>query len=269
MCVRGAVRSDLLPVPQVGYGDFSPTHWESQLFTIFFIFIGVVFIFSELSEMVGSLTTPLFAGSRRWLNRKFPLKCLDLTNDGEADVIVPEKRRIYYGKALFVRQWGIRTQPSRNRQTPPPTASYRESKLTLEPRSGQAPLLLQIVLQIASAIIFSRLEPDWSLWDAFYHCIITVRARACELAPSTHRLNPSIAPRGLAETFRPTPTRIGHYRRLRRHRDHAEQDSPFLRDPLASLCCTPRRVDRRHQPSWRGAKAAAEEVFRGQGDAQP
>ena len=87
---------------QVGYGDYSPSHWESQLFTIFFIFVGVVFIFSELSEMVGSITIPFFASIRRWLDAKFPPQKLDLTNDGEADVIIPEKRWIYYSKALLV-----------------------------------------------------------------------------------------------------------------------------------------------------------------------
>ena len=41
-----------LTVVQVGYGDYVPTWWGSQLFTIVFTVFGIIFIFSELAELV-------------------------------------------------------------------------------------------------------------------------------------------------------------------------------------------------------------------------
>ena len=42
-------------VTTVGYGDFSPTDDRSRIFTIFFVLVGLVFIFSIINDFAQSI----------------------------------------------------------------------------------------------------------------------------------------------------------------------------------------------------------------------
>jgi len=127
----------MVSISTVGYGDYAPTSSGSQLFTICFVLVGIVFIFAELSEIVSGLLAPLYTWSRDKLERIFPQRRIDLNGDGSADVILPSSKPTFYLKNLLM------------------------------------PVLLIAVSQMVSAVIWTRLEPSWSMWEAFYHCVIT------------------------------------------------------------------------------------------------
>jgi len=54
---------------QVGYGDFSPSQWYSQLFTVAYALFGIVVVFSKLSAAVAAPLLPLFDWSRKQASR--------------------------------------------------------------------------------------------------------------------------------------------------------------------------------------------------------
>jgi len=126
----------MVSISTVGYGDLAPSSNGSKAFTIFFCLIGIVFIFSELSQLVGNATHPFYDFVKRKLDRRFPPQTIDLNGDGSADVIIPGAAPIYYMKNML------------------------------------APGMVLMVLQVVSAFVFTHLE-DWTLGDALYHCIIT------------------------------------------------------------------------------------------------
>ena len=45
----------------VGYGDFSPSLWYSQIFTILYIFVGICAVFSQLSASLMFVAEPCAA----------------------------------------------------------------------------------------------------------------------------------------------------------------------------------------------------------------
>ena len=57
------------PLSQVGYGDFSPSQWYSQLFTVAYALFGIVVVFSKLSAAVAAPLLPLFDWSRKQARR--------------------------------------------------------------------------------------------------------------------------------------------------------------------------------------------------------
>ena len=50
---------------QVGYGDFSPSRWYSQLFTVAYALFGIVVVFSKLSASLQKASQPLFDWTRK------------------------------------------------------------------------------------------------------------------------------------------------------------------------------------------------------------
>ena len=121
----------------VGYGDLVPTSVGSRVFTLFMIYGGIIFVFADICSVFGLFTTPLTAAGRRQMERLFPQVGVDLSGDGKFDYYQPRPPLIYYTKNLL---------PS---------------------------LLLTMGLQLVSAAIFCLVEPGWTFFDAFYHCMVT------------------------------------------------------------------------------------------------
>ena len=120
----------------VGYGDLSPSTTGSQVFTLFFIFIGIGAVFTQIIALVGGLFGVRIRWSRSVLDRAFPEELVDIDGDGSADFRLPRPPLVHYSKKL----------------------------------SG--PLLLALALQLFFAGIFTAIE-GWDLWTSFYHCMVT------------------------------------------------------------------------------------------------
>eukprot|EP00966_Prymnesium_polylepis_P054851 1267625-Prymnesium_polylepis.1 len=131
----------------VGYGDKSPTTPGSQVFTIFYIIVGIVVIFTRVSSLVTGFTQPVFNYCREVLETCFPQRTIDIDGDGTADFKVPRHPIVFYGKALCV------------------------------------PLVLLLGVQCCFAAMFVGVENSvlhvvedkvaWTFWTAFYHCLVT------------------------------------------------------------------------------------------------
>ena len=131
-----AVYFCMVTMSTVGYGDFSPGSPGTKLFTIFWIFIGVLVVFAQVGSCLSQLTTPITKTGRYFLNKLVPPNYVDLDGDGDADFAYPRHFIIFYFKGML---------PS---------------------------LLLNVTLQIASAAIFTAVE-EWNFGDAVYHCLVT------------------------------------------------------------------------------------------------
>ena len=66
----------------VGYGDVAPTTPGSQAFTIFYIFVGILAVFTRISSLVTGFTRPLFNFSRKVMDKIFPDETIDIDGDG-------------------------------------------------------------------------------------------------------------------------------------------------------------------------------------------
>jgi len=120
----------------VGYGDFSPSTPGTKVFTIIWILVGIIFVFSAIATTVGQLIHPIGNKGRELLERLFPQIEVDLNGNGEVDYKKPRHWTIYYSKNLL-------------------------------------PLLLIVVVaQLACAGVFLAFE-DWDYGDAVYHCLVT------------------------------------------------------------------------------------------------
>lgn len=106
------------------------------MFTIIWILIGIMVVFSAVATSVGKLIHPLGNRGRQLLERFFPQIPVDLNGDGTIDYMKPRHWTIYYSKNLL-------------------------------------PLLLIVItVQLACAGVFLAFE-DWSYGDAVYHCLVT------------------------------------------------------------------------------------------------
>ena len=126
----------MVTMSTVGYGDMSPTSDGAKVFTVIWIFTGLLAVFSQLGACIGSLVTPITRGGRNILDKCFPKNMIDIDGDGEADFAYPRHFIIYYAKGLF---------PS---------------------------ILLNVGLQMGSAAVFHAIE-GWGYGDAVYHCFVT------------------------------------------------------------------------------------------------
>lgn len=120
----------------VGYGDFSPSTPGTKVFTIIWILVGIIFVFSAVATTVGQLIHPIGSKGRQLLERLFPQIPVDLNGNGIVDYNKPRHWTIYYSKNLL-------------------------------------PLLLIVIAaQLACAGVFLAFE-DWDYGDAVYHCLVT------------------------------------------------------------------------------------------------
>eukprot|EP00435_Cladocopium_sp_Y103_P054712 s480_g17.t3 len=127
----------MVTMSTVGYGDLYPTLWYSQLVGILFILVGIVVVFGQIIDVVNLVIGPLFQKSRDLVERLVPAHYVDITGNGVPDFKVPRRRSIFYGKGLI------------------------------------GPILMLLLFQFISALIFVAVEPEWDLWTAWWYVMVT------------------------------------------------------------------------------------------------
>ena len=134
-----AIYFGVVTMSTVGYGDLSPTTGYSQLFTIFYLFTGILVVFSQLTATVLDLFAPAFNFSRWALTFVLPQPGkVVLDGSGEHDLRLHRKNSaIFYTTRLL------------------------------------GPLLVWFAFQVIFAFAFDAIEPDWGFGVAFYHCLVT------------------------------------------------------------------------------------------------
>ena len=131
----------MVTVSTVGYGDFSPSDDSKNPglvrgFTIVWILVGILVVFTNLAKAVSFITRPILNVTRRFLVTLMPHEGIDINGDGQHDFYVPGHPFIYYPQELL------------------------------------APVLLAVVVQVSAACAFMHFE-GWDFGTAFYHCMVT------------------------------------------------------------------------------------------------
>lgn len=120
----------------VGYGDLTPSTAGTQLFTVFYILVGILVVFSSVAECMGILLNPSIGLIRATLNKLVPPEQLDVDNSGKPDFEIPQPWYIFY------------------------------------PLNFLPSVLITVVSQQICAAFFLIWE-DWSYGESTYHCYVT------------------------------------------------------------------------------------------------
>lgn len=134
--VTTSIYFQMVTVSTVGYGDLSPSSDASKLFTVFWILLGIIVVFSQLAAAVDFFTRPVVRLVKAFFERMCPQKGIDIDEDGTADFKMPRHPILYYPKELL---------PS---------------------------FLIGLALQLTSAALFTKVE-GWTFGTAMYHCMVT------------------------------------------------------------------------------------------------
>ena len=134
----------------VGYGDFSPSTTTSAAFTLVYIFVGVLWVFSEISDACSGVLMACRLKLLHFLDRfdhtpkdvcgrtlGLSGESLDIDGNGVQDFILPPPAHVFWAQELLL------------------------------------PVMLIVGLQLGSASIFTWLQDDLSLKEALYHTLIT------------------------------------------------------------------------------------------------
>ena len=134
-----AIYFGVVTMSTVGYGDLYPTTWYSHIFTIVYIFCGILAVFSQLTATVMDLYAPAFTFSRRALTFVLPQPGkVVFQGDGEDDLMLHRKNAaIFYTTRLL------------------------------------GPVLMLFAFQVIFAFAFTAIEPDWDFGVSIYHCLVT------------------------------------------------------------------------------------------------
>lgn len=132
-----AVYFCIVTMSTVGYGDISPDTDGLRAFTVFWILIGIVAVFSQVSLAVTMYTNILTNWCRHRIEKTYPPVLVDIDGNGAPDFAMPESGLLYYSKNML------------------PSVS------------------LIFLMQLPFAAIFVALEDEWSFGDAYYHCLVT------------------------------------------------------------------------------------------------
>ena len=142
----------MMTMSTVGYGDISPSTDWSRGFTLAMIFIGIIFVFTAVSNAIGHFSGPITNKGRELMEELFPQVGVDLSGNGQIDYYKPRPPAIYYAKNLL---------PS---------------------------LLLSLIVQLIFSAFFTLVTGDstatppiepWSFGIAFYHCLVTATTVGC------------------------------------------------------------------------------------------
>ena len=134
-----AIYFGVVTMSTVGYGDLSPATWYSQLFTIVYMFCGILAVFSQLTATVIDLFAPAFSFARRALTFVLPQPdTVVLAGNDQNDLMLHRKNSaIFYARRLL------------------------------------GPVLVLCAFQVVFAFAFAAIEPDWDFGIAIYHCLVT------------------------------------------------------------------------------------------------
>ena len=121
-----------MAVPTVRYGDISPNTEGLRFWTVIWILVGIVFVFSKVSNAVCMFTKKLTDVCRGKLEELNPPDLVDSDGNGSPDFAMPESAAAYYSKSML-------KLPS---------------------------VVLMFGVQIPFAGIFISLEDEWSFSDA-------------------------------------------------------------------------------------------------------
>lgn len=175
-----AIYFAMVTMSTVGYGDFSPKDEPGAMVnTVFFIFFGIVFVFSEVSSCVAMLMAPFFK-VRRWqhgTSRSAPcMSCMCSHANVLLESVLP---RLVCSSRLLVLQW-VRAKTE---------VCFPQTFIDIDGDGGSdfavprgpliyyaknliAPLLVTIGGQNLWAIGYARAE-GWEYGRAYYHCMTT------------------------------------------------------------------------------------------------
>jgi len=132
-----AVYFCIVTMSTVGYGDISPDTDGLRAFTVIWILIGIVVVFSQVSLAVTMYTNVLTDWCRDRIEKANPPVLVDIDGNGAPDFAMPETALLYYSKNML------------------PSVS------------------LILLMQFPFAAMFVALEDEWSFGDAYYHCLVT------------------------------------------------------------------------------------------------
>jgi len=132
-----AVYFCIVTMSTVGYGDISPETDSMRAVTVFWILIGIVAVFSQLSTAVTMYTNVLSHWCRDRMDKAYPPVMVDIDGNGIKDFAMPGSALSYYGKNML---------PS---------------------------ILLMMLVQFPFAAMFVALEDEWTFGAAYYHCMVT------------------------------------------------------------------------------------------------
>ena len=86
----------------VGYGDIYPTNTVTRALTIFYILVGLIFVFAGATRSVDHLLKPPVSWMRHHLDVFFPPRIVSVTVPGgtTTDVVVPNHAAVYFLQGL-------------------------------------------------------------------------------------------------------------------------------------------------------------------------
>ena len=131
-----AVYFMVVTLSTVGYGDISPATDGLKWFTVFWIFVAVIFVFPQVVTVISRITAKWTKYGRYLLERLNPPALIDIDGDGTPDFKLPDRAWWYYSKNMV---------PS---------------------------IAMMMTIQIIAATVFVAIE-NWTFSDAFYHCLVT------------------------------------------------------------------------------------------------
>jgi len=90
----------IVTMSTVGYGDISPDTDGLRAFTVIWILIGIVAVFSQVSQAVTMYTNVLSEWCRDRIEKMYPPVLVDIDGNGSCDFAMPESPLLYYSKKL-------------------------------------------------------------------------------------------------------------------------------------------------------------------------
>ena len=173
-----AIYLTVVTISTVGYGDINPSQMcvddegndttgstkcvGLRLFTCVYILFGCGYVFAQLANVFGGVLAAFSHGVKRLLDKLDTTPVgVDTSGDGKIDTQVAGRSLGLSGKARDL------TGDGNIDFIEPPTALVYWMQELLPA------LLLLMIVQVVSAIIFAQLLPDVNFGTALYHCFIT------------------------------------------------------------------------------------------------
>ena len=152
----------IVTISTVGYGDISPVTPDLQVFTVCYIMIGCLYIFSLLASLFAGLLESYRQAVLTLVNRLDSGDMyVDTTGDGEGDAKVSGRSKGISGRGVDVSGDG-----QIDFYEPPHAVIFWAQELL-------PAVLLWLILQLVCAGVFTVTLEGLDFGTAFYHCCIT------------------------------------------------------------------------------------------------